>query len=123
MDNFLTEFECTNIQTGWESKGLVNKYLDYQYTPKFFKKDSIGEAVDSVTFEEILETISEDTIILKLDVEGAECKVYIYPLCFQMQSDNGSFLSLKINQLDILHSPLSNFFSTFKFAATLKMPE
>ena len=29
----------------------------------------------SVTFEQILDTIEEDTIVLKIDVEGSECKV------------------------------------------------
>jgi FkbM family methyltransferase len=37
--------------------------------------NQIGEPVLSVKFEEILATIEEDTIVLKIDVEGAECKV------------------------------------------------
>jgi len=35
----------------------------------------IGMPVSSVTFEEILETIPEETVVLKIDIEGAECKV------------------------------------------------
>ena len=33
--------------------------------------------VSSVTFEEILDTIQEETVVLKIDIEGAECKVKI----------------------------------------------
>jgi len=37
--------------------------------------EQLGAPTQSVTFKELLDIIEEDTIIIKLDVEGAECKV------------------------------------------------
>jgi len=36
--------------------------------------DKIGEPVDSTTFEDILSTIGSGPVILKIDIEGYECK-------------------------------------------------
>ena len=41
----------------------------------FFQPHQIGMPVSSVTFQEILDTIQEKNVILKIDIEGAECKV------------------------------------------------
>ena len=40
-----------------------------------FQKQEIGDGVDSIRFNEILEILETDTAILKIDIEGAECKV------------------------------------------------
>ena len=41
-----------------------------------YAKDS---SIWSVTFQQILDVIQEQIIILKLDVEGTECKVNLAP--------------------------------------------
>ena len=38
--------------------------------------------VSSVTFQEILDTIQEKNVILKIDIEGAECKVKIFKVLY-----------------------------------------
>ncbi|XP_023323411.1 uncharacterized protein LOC111697590 [Eurytemora carolleeae] len=40
-------------------------------------KHEIGEGVDSIRFNEILEILETDTAILKIDIEGAECKALL----------------------------------------------
>ena len=36
---------------------------------------SLGEPVHAVRIEDILDTVSSKTVIMKIDVEGYECKV------------------------------------------------
>ena len=47
---------------------LINKYF-------FLQKTRTSAPISTVTLEQILGLIMEKTIILKIDVEGFECKV------------------------------------------------
>ena len=42
----------------------------------WFKSEEIGEGVESITFNELLDVVHTDTVIVKMDIQGAECKVF-----------------------------------------------
>ncbi|XP_023330591.1 uncharacterized protein LOC111702989 [Eurytemora carolleeae] len=39
--------------------------------------EEIGEGVESITFNELLDVVHTDTVIVKMDIQGAECKALI----------------------------------------------
>lgn len=39
------------------------------------QKNQVGDGVESVHFQDLMDAVQTDTVVVKIDIEGHECKV------------------------------------------------